>query len=72
MQQRIRDMRNDLTKDGGMKTLLIVPKAIYHRIRALTISDDTRSTERVFYKDKLLECLVTGMEVLESQEKEKE
>lgn len=70
MRQLIKQMRNDMTTEPGNKVQLEVPRSIYYRIKALALADDSRSQERIPYKDKVLECLVAGMELLETQERE--
>ena len=72
MRQLIRDMRNDLKEKPGVNVHLEVPREINNRIKQLVISDEDRSGQKILSKDKYLEALVTGIEALEVQDREKE
>lgn len=69
MKERIRKIKQDLRIEPGSKVQLEIPKEIYHRIRVRALAEEKRTGERVPYRDKVMECLLHGLDHLEKNER---
>jgi len=72
MRQIIKEMKEKLKDRPGVKMQLEIPRDLYHRVQALAITDEARSNEKIFKRDKVLECLLAGVETLETAERKTE
>ena len=66
MRQSIKDMRKKMKSSPGVNVHLEIPRDLYHRIQALAIADESRSNTKVYKREKVLECLLAGIESLET------
>jgi hypothetical protein len=72
MRHEVNQIKADLKKTKGVKTQIELPKDMHNRISQLALNDKRRSGERVTNRDKILEAILSGVEVLEVREREQE
>ena len=70
MDARVRKYKAQLKTAKGVKMQIELPLDLYHRIKALCITDGERSGHVIWGRDKALEALLLGIETLESRERE--